>query len=86
MFKLCYIYNTNYLAQWWRKGTKCDGKSDWLWVRFSLEYLLKFIFSFLRSGVEATLSFALQSLAEIGKWSVLTPGFLCLPYCVRDTA
>ena len=42
-------------GQSWRSGTKCDCKTDWLWVRSSLEemkYLLKFIFPFLRSGVE----------------------------------
>ena len=36
-------------------GTRCDCKTDWLWVRSPLEkmkYLLKFIFPFLRSGVE----------------------------------
>ena len=35
---------------------KCDCITDWLWVLFPLEemkYLLKFIFPFLRSGVEA---------------------------------
>ena len=34
----------------------CDSKRDRLWVRFPLEdmkYLFTFIFSFLRSGVEA---------------------------------
>ena len=39
-----------------RGGTKSDCKIDWLWVRSPLEemkYLLKFIFTFLRSGVEA---------------------------------
>ena len=39
--------------QSWRRGTKCDCKTDGLWVRSRLEeiiYLLKFIFSFLRSG------------------------------------
>ena len=37
------------------RGTKCDCKTDWLWVRSPLEelkYLLKFIFLFLRSGGE----------------------------------
>ena len=37
--------------QSWRSGTKCDCKTDWLWVRSPLEemkYLLKFIFPFLR--------------------------------------
>ena len=46
-------------AKW--RGTKCDCK-NWLWVRSPLEevkYLLKFIFPFLRSGVE--LSAALSS-------------------------
>ena len=28
----------------------------------------------------------LQNSAESGERSVLTLGFLCLPYCVRDTA
>ena len=39
-----------------RRGTKCDCIFDWLWVRSPLEdmrYLLTFIFSFLRAGVEA---------------------------------
>ena len=43
-------------GQSWRSGTKCDCKTDWLWIRSLLEemkYLLKFIFSFLRSSVEA---------------------------------
>ena len=43
-------------GQSWRRGIKCDCKIDWLWVRSPLEemkYLLKFIFPFLRSGVEA---------------------------------
>ena len=37
-------------------GRKCDCKTDWLWVRFPLEamkYLLKSIFPFLHTGVEA---------------------------------
>ena len=79
----------------WRSGTKCDCKTDWLWVRSPLEemkYLLKFIFPFLRSGVEAKRGVPplnpqyLQNSAESGKWSVLTLGSLCLPCCVRDTA
>ena len=39
----------------WRNGTRCDCKTDWLWVRSPLEemkYLLKFIFPFLRFGFE----------------------------------
>ena len=39
----------------WRSGTRCDCKTDWLWDRYPLDemkYLLKFIFPFLRSGVE----------------------------------
>ena len=39
-----------------RRGTKCDCKIDCLWVRSPLEemkYLFKFIYSFLRSGIEA---------------------------------
>ena len=42
-------------GQSWRSGTKCDCKTDWLWVRSPLEemkYLLKFIFPFLHSGIE----------------------------------
>ena len=43
-------------GQSWRRGTECDCKIDCLWVQSPLEemkYLLKFIFPFLRSGVEA---------------------------------
>ena len=43
-------------GQSWRRATKCDYKIDWLWIRSPLEemtYLLKCIFRFLRSGVEA---------------------------------
>ena len=43
-------------GQSWRRGTKCDCKTDLLWVRSPLEemkYLLKLIFPLLRSGVEA---------------------------------
>ena len=48
------MYN---IGQWWRSGTRCGCKTDWLWVRSPLEemkYLLKFkyIFPFPRSGVE----------------------------------
>ena len=39
-------------GQSWRSGTKSDCKTDWLWVRSPLEEM-KFIFAFLRSGVEA---------------------------------
>ena len=45
----------NQTGRSWRSGTRCDCKTDWLWVRSPLEemkYLLKFIFPFLRSGVE----------------------------------
>ena len=41
-------------CQSWRRGTKCDCKNVWLWVRSPLEeikYLFKFIFPFFRSGV-----------------------------------
>ena len=44
------------LGRSWRRGTKCGCKIEWLWVRSPLEevkYLFTFIFSFLRSGVEA---------------------------------
>ena len=43
-------------GQSWRRGTECDCKINWLWVRSPLEemkFLLKFIFPFLRSGIEA---------------------------------
>ena len=65
----------------WRRGTKCDCKTDWLWVRSPLEmkYLLKFIFQFLRSGVEGKRGVefclntqCLQNSAESGERSVLT--------------
>ena len=52
----------------WRSGTKCDCKTDWLWVRSPLEemkYLLKFIFP---SGVDTRakkrLSAALSSATQ----------------------
>ena len=44
-----------FMRQSWRSGTRCECETDWLWVRSPLEemkYLLKFIFPFLRSGVE----------------------------------
>ena len=76
------------------RGTKCDCKLDWLWVRYPLEemkYLLKFIFPFLRSDVEAKARLWLpplnrqcpQNSAESEEWSVLTLGSLCLACCVR---
>ena len=43
-------------GQSWRRGSKCDCKTDWLWVRSPLEdmkYLFKFIFPFLLTGLEA---------------------------------
>ena len=61
--KLCILYKIKcilkiyciFRGQSWRRGTRCDCKTNWLWVRSLLEemkYLLKFIFKFLRSGVE----------------------------------
>ena len=50
-----------------RRGTKCDCKIDWLWIRSPLkemEYLFKFIFPFLRSGVEAKRSVELPHSAR----------------------
>ena len=55
----CYfttVYAYSCRGQSWRSDTKCDCKTDWLWVRSPLEemkYLLKFIFPFPRSGLEA---------------------------------
>ena len=34
-------------GQAWRSGTECYCKGEWLWMK----YLFKFIFPFLRSGV-----------------------------------
>ena len=59
-----------------------------------MKYLLKFMFPFLRSGVEVKRgrwvlplnTQCLQNSAESGERSVLTLGSLCLPCCVRDTA
>ena len=48
-------WNISFRGWSWRRGTKCDCKKDLLWVLSPLEevkYLLLFIFSFLRSGVE----------------------------------
>ena len=57
-----------------------------------MKYLFTFIYSFLRSGVEAKrdVKFShytqcLQNLAESGERCVLTLGSLCLPCSVRDT-
>ena len=74
----------------WRSSTKCDCKIDWLWVRSPLEkmkYVLKFIFPFLRSGVEAKRDVlplntqCLQNLSESEERSVLILGSLCLLCC-----
>ena len=54
-------------GQSWRRGTKCDCKVNWLWVRSPLEemkYLYKFIFSFLRSGRRRVKSTALSSATQ----------------------
>ena len=45
---IIYIYFYNIPGHLWRKITKCD----WLWVRSPPEEM-KYLFSFLRSGVEA---------------------------------
>ena len=81
------LINIFYSMQLWgqssRRGTKCDCKTDWLWVRSPFEevkYLFKFIFPFLRSGLkEKTRRWALtfntqclQNSAESGERSVLT--------------
>ena len=72
----------NHRRQSWRRGTQCDCKCDWLWVRSPLEemeYLFEFIYLFLRFivGVEgvsrqwAALSSAAQhtmSLEFVRKW------------------
>ena len=84
------------------EGTKCDCKIDWLWVRSPLgevKYLFTFIFSFLRSGVEAKRGFEFCNLYAS---HAMPPEFggklgtVCLNtrfplphtvgYCVRDTA
>ena len=44
------------IGQSWHRGTKCNCKIDWLWVRLPLKemkYSFKLTFLFLRSGVEA---------------------------------
>ena len=67
--------------------TICDCKIDWLWVRSPLEvmkFLLKFIFPFLRSGVEA--KGGVEFCHSTRNASRIRLGSLCLPCCVRDTA
>ena len=77
------FYRGYYRGQSWRSGTKCDCKIDWLWVRSPLEemkYLPKFIFPFLRSGIETKArrwvpplnTQCLQNPAESGERSVIT--------------
>ena len=65
----------------------------WTGCRFEeIEYLLTFIFSFLRSGVVAKRGAEFgrstrntsRTRRKVGGRSVLTLGSLCLPYCVRD--
>ena len=55
-----------------------------------MKYLLKLIFPFIRSDVEAKrgveFCHSTQNSAESGERSVLALGSLCLPCCVRDTA
>ena len=83
----------------WRSGTKCDCKTDWLLVLSPLEeikYLLKLIFSFLRSGVEAkrgVMSSAIQQAMppEFGRkrgtecvnTRLPLPNLLCTGYSVK---
>ena len=46
-YKILIMKTYKYFGQSWRSGTKCDCKTDWLWVRSLLEeikYLFKFIF------------------------------------------
>ena len=72
-------------GQSWRGGTRCVFPLE------EMKYLLKFIFPFLRSGVEAkrgvefcySRTQCLQNSAESGDRSVSTLGSLCLPCCVR---
>ena len=56
--KLLLIYTYIDKGQSCRRGTKSDCKNSWLWVRSrvgnrEMKYLIKFIFSFLNSGIEA---------------------------------
>ena len=49
------------------RGTKCACKRDWLWVRSPLEemkYLFKFIFPFLRAGLETKCGVEFRQLAR----------------------
>ena len=70
-------------------GTRCDCKTDWLWVRSPLEEVK----DLLKCEINTYFHFfalvsrsSLQNSAESGQRSVLTLGSLCLPCCVRDTA
>ena len=89
------MYNIDHSwGQSWRSGTKCDCKIDWLWVRSTLEeikYLLKFIFPFLRSGVEAkrgvefchsTRNFP-KIRQKVGNTRFPLPTLLCAGYSVK---
>ena len=75
-------------------GAQSDCKHDWLLVRSLFEkmkYLFKFIFPFLRSGVEAkrSVEFGHSMSPEFsGKWGTdfINTSSLCLPCCVRDTS
>ena len=82
----------------WRRDTKCDCKTDWLWVRSPLEvmkYLLKFMLPFLCSGVEALSSanavlFLKRNRQFSRKWGTEClnirfplPTLLCVGYSVK---
>ena len=71
---------------------KWECKFDWLWVRSPLKevkYLFLFIFSFLRSVIEANRRVEFRHPArnvESGERNILTLHYYFLPCCVRDTA
>ena len=71
----------NILGRSWRSGTRCDCKTDWLWVRSPLEemkYLLKFIFhSHSIPFIVPTFCRILEELRV--EWQNSTPRFASTP-------
>ena len=78
-------------GQSWRRGTKCDYKSNWFgfdphlrrWIYLNLYFRSSlWCFGKARHWVPPFNTQCVHNSAEGGKRSVLTLGSLCLPYCV----
>ena len=84
------MYNACQLVrgQSWRSGTRCDCKTDWLWVRSPLEeikYLLKFILAALSSATQHAMppEFGRKWRTECLNTRFPLPTLLCAGYSVK---